>query len=255
MADALNRRRSWRHPASDLKHFLLIYNCYLEDDEVERSLSAVGESVTRALGLQNSEWPGFPDELRFLALRQVGVPLKAGYHFDAKLPSVLRSVLVLCEGPLATGSQSVTLCCPERNHPRRQGVRKGVVVHVVSKPREDVFAFWPDNLVCGLAGLHRLRGLTDQTWAALGAAAKAADQAVKDHISHRYASGKGKGKSLRGGGKGGKRSAVAAKKDYERELAASAETLRHLQRLRAVRTFKAQESPPPRGVTVAIGLL
>ena len=196
MVDTSSRRLSWQPPVGDLKHLLLMYNCYVDDDEVERSRLAVGQSVLLALGVQNGEWPGFLEELRFLALRQVGVPWKAGYNFDSNLPTVLRSVLVLCEGRWATGSNNVTVCCPERHHLRRQGLRKSVVVHVVSKPREDVFASWPDNLVCGIAGLHRLRGLTDQTWAAFGAAAKAADQAVKDHISHRYASGKGKGKSL-----------------------------------------------------------
>ena len=185
MAVPGNRKRSWWHADSETKHLLLLYNCYLQDDQVERSSSLVGRSVTRALGLQGSEWPTFLDDLRFLSLRQVGVPLKAGYHFGERLPTVLLSVLVLCEGPWATELHRATLCCPERKDLRRAGLRKGSVIHVVSKPREDVFVSWPRDLVCGLADLGRLRDLTDRTRAAFGSAARAADLEVKDHISHR----------------------------------------------------------------------
>ena len=122
------------------KIYSFFYNCYLKEDQVEGSFSLVGQSVTCALGLEGSGWPIFLDDLRFISLRQVGVPLKAGYHSGERLPTVLLSVLVLCEGPWATELHRVTLCCPERkDRSPRAGFWKGSVTHVVSDPVEDIF--------------------------------------------------------------------------------------------------------------------
>ena len=121
------------------------------------------------------------------------------------------------------------------------------MTHVVSDLGEDIFVAWLEDFVCGLVDLDCLSGLSDRIRAAFASAARAADREVKDHISQRNSmqhSLRPTGKSGKGRGKGGKRLVAATNKDYERELGASVETLRHLQRLKVVSSSHPKEIAP-----------
>ena len=119
------------------------------------------------------------------------------------------------------------------------------MTHVANDRGEDIFESWPTDFVSSLGELDCLSDLTDRTRAVFASAARAADREVKDHISQRNSmqhSSRWTGKSGKGRGKGGKRSVAATNKDYERELGASVETLRHLQRLKVVSSSQPKET-------------
>ena len=248
MAVAGTRKsRRWSEER-DHNHLLLLYNCYLKQDQVEASTSLVGQSVTHALGLEGSGWPRFLDDVRFISLREVGVPLKAGYISGERLPPVLLNVLVLCEGALWPEPHRSTLCCPERqSRSVRVGFRKSSVTHVGSELVESPFAAWSPNIVCSLGDLDGLGELSDRIRGAFASAAGAADHEVKDHIRKRNSTTHSScltGKAGKGQGKGGKGARAATNKDYERELGGSVETMRHLQRLKVGKSCNLNEITP-----------
>ena len=133
-------KRSRLDNASNRTHVLLLYNCYLDEDEVDASAVSVRRSVTRALGLENKGWPTFLNHLRFCTLREVGVPRKAGYDCCARVPAVLFSVLVLCEGECDLDWLSPMLCCPESDvNFARNGFRTSSVTRVWSDQLANIF--------------------------------------------------------------------------------------------------------------------
>ena len=169
------RRISWD---IEPRQILLLYSCYLKEETVKTASTHVGRSVSTALNL-NENWHPALKELRFLKLREVGVPLRAGTAPNERLPTVLLHVLVYCEGDLKI-TDPVPKLCNIATASVRRGLRRSSVTLVVSEPRDDPFNDWPENLVDGLDQLRHCGASTDDVFKALVYAARVVDQEVKD---------------------------------------------------------------------------
>ena len=95
------------------KHLLLLYNCYVKDDDIRLKEARVGWKMPWALNLDQHAYPAFLNDLTLLSMREVGVPIKAGYGVGERVPAVATHVLALCEGPLSITVGRPILCCPE----------------------------------------------------------------------------------------------------------------------------------------------
>ena len=183
-------------------HLLLLYNCYLEEWQVRGSVGKGRDNVERALQIYNQDWPRWFKKVTFKSVREVGVPWKAGYDPDSRVPQVLLNALVLCYGPCPPVERQVPEACNEIYHDReaRNGLLQSSVTLVCSgETLNTVFHRWPADQICSLGLLEYHMDAFVAVRRAFASAAKALEKRVKDHIHLKNAAlkakSKGKGQS------------------------------------------------------------
>ena len=249
--DIMSDSRSDAHPTY---HLLLLYNCYLKEKQVRDSVWKVRDNVETALQIYEQDWPRWFQTVTFKCVREVGVPWKAGYDPDSRVPNVLLNALVLCYGPCPPVQLQVPEACNEiyRDKYARNGLLQSSVTLVRSGDAlNEVFHRWPTSQICSLGLLEYQMEAFGSVRCAFASAAKALEKRVKDHIQLKNAELKAKGK---GKGQSDTDKAPINNTQFERELDGSGNTLRHCQRFDSVGLLSSKLDVPLAENPLQLGL-
>ena len=238
----------------DTYHLLLLYNCYLTKKKSEEAAQMTRSNVERALQIEEKGWPKCLRDLRFCQMREVGIPWRAGYDPEARVPQVLFNILVLCYGECSLYEQDPEPCHEDysKKFPHRDGLQQSSLTLVCSGHHLwDIFSHWRPGKVESLGILEFKMPAFDAVREAFAKAARVMDQEVKLQIqrvnedvpmpssSSRHNKGNSKGKPQED-----RPQVLVTNTKFDKEHHASVQTLRHCQRFDSVGPLGSADEMP-----------
>ena len=188
---------------------LLLFNCFISREEMQRANRNPLRSVVNALNLPPGDWPAVLAGIEFRSCRALTVPLQPGLSTEDRTSNMLMNLVVLGKTGSITLPVDVLLCRAEtgHKHPLLRFRRASVVV-VHSCQDMLPFSSWPCENTFGIHDLSKLESIGFRLVDALHRPAVPHRHDVCDHMCYM------KKQSM---------------KPYERELERATEVLKNLQ--------------------------